>query len=672
MPGTGLAVALYSIRNGKVSLSGLFSAKRRPHQHGWLPCEVEALAITASVKHFSPFIIQSMHPTTVVTDSQPCVAAYQKLAKGQFSTSPRLTTFLSTISHYKVKMKHIAGKKNQVADFASRNPPECEESCQICTFISRTEDSVVNQVTLDQVVSGECSVPYATRPAWRRLQEECHVLRKSKELLKKGSSPNKKDPNSNNIKRYLKYIQISSSPADGLLVVPESRPFQHTFQRIVVPKKMLHGLLTALHIKLNHPSKDQLKKAFNRGFFALDLNRAVECIVDNCHQCLSLAKIPSSFIQQSTAPPPPSVANKFSADIIKRNRQKILVVREYVTSFTDAIQVESESKNDIQDALIRMLCRLRSPSGPNIVVRVDPATSFQSLENDKFLLSIGVNIEIGEAKNVNKNPVSERAVSELLEEFAKEDPTGGPISDVILALTVARLNSKIRDSGLSALEMWTRRSLNGETLSIEDSVLISEKQESRIKSHAPSAKYKARGRTERRLNPIKEGDVVFLYQDRVKGKAREHYLVTEVEDECITVQKFIGEQLRAKKYKVKPEDVYYCKDKMVLPSSDESDNECQITIKLKNEQDSENTEVVPQAQEEPVQEGSSSEEESGQEGSSADVEGSITEEVADEGTKESSQEDDSFESAEESDSGDDEVAFCPVCDKEITYSDNAL
>ena len=90
--GTGLAATLYSIRNGKVSLSGLFSAKRRPHQHGWLPCEIEALAITASVKHFSPFIIQSMHPTTVVTDSQPCVAAYQKLAKGQFSTSPRLTT----------------------------------------------------------------------------------------------------------------------------------------------------------------------------------------------------------------------------------------------------------------------------------------------------------------------------------------------------------------------------------------------------------------------------------------------------------------------------------------------------------------------------------------------------------------------------------------------------
>ena len=82
---------------------------------------------------------------------------------------------------------------------------------------------------------------------------------------------------------------------------------------------------------------------------------------------------------------------------------------------------------------------------------------------------------------------------------------------------------------------------------------------------------------------------------------------------------------------------------------------------------------MPLAQEEPVQEGSSTDEESDQEGSSADVEGSINEEVADEDSQEneSSEEDDSFESAEESDSGD-EVAFCPVCDKEITYSDNAL
>ena len=145
---TGIAAAMYSIRKGKPVLSGLFNAKRRPHQIGWLPCELEALAITASVKHFSPYIVQSDHKTTVITDSSPCVNAFKKLARGEFSTSPRVTTFLSTLSHYQIELKHIAGKKNIVSDFASRNPVVCDGSCQVCTFIEELEGSVVNAVVI--------------------------------------------------------------------------------------------------------------------------------------------------------------------------------------------------------------------------------------------------------------------------------------------------------------------------------------------------------------------------------------------------------------------------------------------------------------------------------------------------------------------------------------------
>jgi hypothetical protein len=94
---TGLSAAMYSLRNGKAVLSGLFNAKHRPHQIGWLPCELEALAITAGVKHFSPFLVQSVKKATVLTDSLPCVNAFKKLGRGEFSASPRVTTFLSTL-----------------------------------------------------------------------------------------------------------------------------------------------------------------------------------------------------------------------------------------------------------------------------------------------------------------------------------------------------------------------------------------------------------------------------------------------------------------------------------------------------------------------------------------------------------------------------------------------
>ena len=74
---SGIASALYVIRDNKPYLSGLFSGKRKGSQIDWLPCEIEALSITIGVKHFGPYLIQSLHKAKVLTDSKPCVEAYK-------------------------------------------------------------------------------------------------------------------------------------------------------------------------------------------------------------------------------------------------------------------------------------------------------------------------------------------------------------------------------------------------------------------------------------------------------------------------------------------------------------------------------------------------------------------------------------------------------------------
>ena len=124
----GLGATLYVSRNNKLLLAGFFSAKLRKHQVTWLPCEIEALSIAAAVKHFSPYIIQSKLNTCVLTDSKPCVQAIDKLARGEFSASPRVTSFLSTVSRYQVSVRHLNGSANVPSDFASRNAPECNAS----------------------------------------------------------------------------------------------------------------------------------------------------------------------------------------------------------------------------------------------------------------------------------------------------------------------------------------------------------------------------------------------------------------------------------------------------------------------------------------------------------------------------------------------------------------
>ena len=107
--------------------------------------------------------------------------------------------------------------------------------------------------------------------------------------------------------------------------------------------------------------------------------------------------------------------------------------------------------------------------GPPAVIRVDPATGFMALRNDETLMSLRLSLEIGRVKNPNKNPVVEKAILELEEELLKQEPTGWPGIAVGSVIAVARLNSHIHYSGLSARELWTQRSqFTHEQLPISD------------------------------------------------------------------------------------------------------------------------------------------------------------------------------------------------------------
>ena len=654
---TGLAAAMYSIRDDKPVLSGLFNAKRRPHQLGWLPCEIEALSITASVKHFSPYIIQSTQRTKVITDSLPCVNAHKKLARGEFSASPRVTTFLSTLSHYHIDLQHISGKNNTFSDFASRNPITCDGSCQICSFIAELEESpVINAVTYNDVKEGRNPVPYASRSAWLRLQGDCLDLKRVSQLLKSVKEPGSDEKA--DVKSYCKNVKLST---DGLLVFMENRPLQPSRQRIVVPRSMVDGLLTAIHIKLEHLTKPQLLNIFNRAFWGLGALEAAEAVLQSCHTCVSLKKIPSHFTQQSTSAPPECIGIKFSADVIKRERQKILLVREYVTSFTDAVVIRSEDSEDLREGIIKLLSRLRSPAGPPIDLKVDSATALQSLQKDPLLNSLNIKIELGDPKNINKNPISERAISEILEEFAKRQPAGGAISETTLALSVAALNSKVRASGLSSSEAWTKRDMHScKPIEVDDTALIKSKQTERLANHHTSAMYKSRGKAIN-IPEVKAGEIVYLSQDREKGKCRDKYIVCYTDDEHAYCQKFVNDQLRAKRYRVKLTEIMKVHKLVPDPASqceENSDNEFdEITITThtdSNDFDDETSNLGENPQEpgedEPVDEHSSVQEEASEEESSSDVN----------------------DSAQESEAEDPTLAFCPICSEEVSELQDGL
>ena len=264
----------------KVSIWAIFySAKLKSHHQKWLPCEIEALSISSSIQHFSPFIRESENVTQILTDSRPCVQSWHKLLRGEFSTSARVATFLSTLSEHNIELQHLKGTANLPSDFQSRNPPNCtSKNCQICKFIDDTSESVVRKVSVDEILSGHVQVPYSNQVAWKDLQLGCHDLKRVHAHLSSGTRPTQKSKQTT-VKRYLQKVSIGSN---GLLVVIRSEPFLPRRELIVVPQLVVLGFMTSLHLKLNHPTENQLLQVFRRGFFALKEQHFAKVTLQNC------------------------------------------------------------------------------------------------------------------------------------------------------------------------------------------------------------------------------------------------------------------------------------------------------------------------------------------------------------------------------------------------------
>jgi hypothetical protein len=116
--------------------------------------------------------------------------------------------------------------------------------------------------------------------------------------------------------------------------VKRNEPLVPSRECIIVPRQVLEGLLTALHIRLSRPSSHQLKVVVERYLFALDMDKVVNRVSEGCHHCAALRKTPTARIEQSSCSPPSTVGGTFAADIAKRSKQLILVLRECVTSLT--------------------------------------------------------------------------------------------------------------------------------------------------------------------------------------------------------------------------------------------------------------------------------------------------------------------------------------------------
>ena len=185
----GVGAALFVVRQGNKRLGGYFSANLSVHPQRRLSCEVEGIAIHLACEHWKD-ILSFARQTQISMDS--IVQAYQKLTKGEFSASNRVSTFLSTLSRFQVSVTHIAGEDKLLADVLSRNTVQCEHgSCQVCTYVADCATATVRAVTVADVAEDRVPVPFANPLGWKAAPQDCPDLLQTYTFLHRGTRPRK-------------------------------------------------------------------------------------------------------------------------------------------------------------------------------------------------------------------------------------------------------------------------------------------------------------------------------------------------------------------------------------------------------------------------------------------------------------------------------------------------
>ena len=557
---------------------GDFSCRVSNHQKNWFACEGEALAVKLVIEHYSRYLRENKNTIIHHTDNMPVVQAWKRSKGGSYSSSARISTFLSEISVLDIEIIHTPGKELKSSDFNSRHPNDCNgKRCQICKFAFELEDigdrtiPMVGNITVLDILQGKASMPFNQKPAWLKAQKSDPTHQKLCWLIDNSQTPDKKKTRGDNTRLKLLhnlYANGSLTKAgDGLITVLHTDSDGGTSRAISVPYAMYPGLVQALHLKFNHPSKNQLQKMCSKYFYTPGHTAIIDDVTESCNTCARLKQLPPEMFSESTAHNKVFGSN-FSADIIRREGQKILLIREKLSQFTLTTLVPDEKADSLRDGLFCKILELIPTSGAT--VQVDNAPGFQTLkaENDcpgSLLHKFHIRIETGRTLNINKNPIAENGIKEFHKECLRIQPSGGPLSTTDLVTITKTMNERIRDRGFSAKEILLQRDQvsNGKR-PISDELLGNMQNDNRTKKH-PQVKPLSK-------STFKIGQNVMLRNGKTKVKGREMYKITDIferdNEYWARIQKHES-QFRSKEYEAKFTEI--------IPTTDQFESETHDT-----------------------------------------------------------------------------------------------
>ena len=263
------------------------------HKKAWLPCEGEAAGIRLVLDHFQNYIRESNKTTIHHTDSQPCVLAWKRSQRGAFSSSSRISSFLIGLSALPVELRYKPGKTLHTSDYASRHPTRCNaKRCQICNFVEQWQyvgdnASEIRHLTVNDVLTGKSLMPMTQRSIWRNIQKQDPIHEKLQHLINTRQLPESRKRRGDFTKIKLLHNLYKQGKLfidnDDLIMI--KTPEGHFNQSVIsIPPPLFTGLMNALHLKLEHPSKQQLLSLVQRYFYSPGWRKCIEEVSSQCHQ----------------------------------------------------------------------------------------------------------------------------------------------------------------------------------------------------------------------------------------------------------------------------------------------------------------------------------------------------------------------------------------------------
>ena len=308
---------------------------------------------------------------------------------------------------------------------------------------------------------------------------------------------------------------------NGLVTVKSTDDSGTARNLIVVPVNLFPGLVAAIHLKLNHPSKYQMIKLIARYFFSPGSSAAINDCVNNCHTCLSLKPLPETIFGE-TITQTEEFGTRYSVDIMKRNTQCFIFIVELLTHYCVIKLLNGETADNVEAAILDSINTSLNQKGA--VIRCDGASYFQHLkakaeDPNSLLAKLSISFDLGQSYHKNKNPYAELAIKDGHVAINKsENPYNLTESDLIL---IAReLNTKIRSGGYSSLELFLKRSsVDGATITWDDKDIADLKLSKKLHVHSPPLYAE---------HDFEAGDLVMIKSDKTKIKPRDIFLVQSI------------------------------------------------------------------------------------------------------------------------------------------------